>query len=642
YTLDSHFGLSPIEVPGDLYIGGHCLSIGYFGQPALTAERYLPDPWSGEPGAVLYSTGDRARRLPDGQLEFLGRRDTQVKIRGFRIELGEIEAVLRRHPAVRESVAVVREDRPGDRRLVAYIETQAGGEEDGQIDLRRLEDELAARIRAALPDYMMPGAFVVLDAWPVTANGKLDRKSLPSPQTAANSEEHVLPATPLERALALVWSEILGVERVGARDNFFRLGGHSLLAIQVVSALRSKLGIEIPLRELFASPTPAELAEHIATMVDNGDAEPPLLKVPRQGDLPLSFAQERLWFIDRLQPDSAAYNISGAMRLDGDLDRAALEWSLRRIVDRHEPLRSTFPEKEGQPSLSIHGHLELAVPRVDLASLPAARRRAETRRLAETDAQRPFNLERAPLLRTTLLALAPKEHVLLLTTHHIVSDAWSVGVTLRELITFYIARCRGEAPALPELPVDYVDYVVWQRRRLSGAVLDRQLGYWRQQLDKAPPVLQLPTDRPRPATFRFRGGMETFAVPASTLAGIEELRGVEHVTRFMLLLAAFQALLARYTGQSDILIGSPVANRDRSELEGLIGFFVNTLVFRANLADDPSFRTLLARTRVTALAAFDHQELPFDKLVEEINPGRDLSRNPLFQVVLTVQNSPVP
>jgi len=642
HVLDERLGLLPIEVPGDLYIGGGCLSAGYDRQPELTAERYVPDPFSREPGAVLYRTGDRARHLADGNLEFLGRRDSQVKIRGYRIELGEVEAALRRQPQVAEAVAVVREDRPGDRRLVAYVRlaeaAAAPAAADGSEPAPELAAEIMAGLRALLPEYMIPAALVAVAAWPVTANGKLDRRALPGPVLAAEAGD-AGPATPLAAALADIWREVLGVGAVGAGDSFFQLGGHSLMAIQAVAAIRDRLAVEVPLQQLFAAPTPAELAAWITATGGARGGAPALERVPRQGTLPLSFAQERLWFIDQLEPGSAAYVIAAAMRLTGGLDRRALRRALQRIVDRHEVLRACFPARLGLPALALAARLRLALPVVDLAALPAAGREAETRRLAAADALRPFDLGRPPLLRVTLLALAPRQHALLLAVHHIVADAWSVGVMLRELTAHYTRLRGGEAPPSPELPVQYLDYAVWQRRRLGGAELDRQLVYWRRQLAGMPPALELPADRPRPAAFRFRGGIAGFVVPAATLSAIDALREQAGATRFMVLLAAFQVLLARYTGHLDVVVGAPVANRDRSELQDLVGLFVNTLVLRTDLGGEPSFGDLLGRTRATVLAAFEHQDLPFEKLVEALNPGRDVSRNPLVQVVLTVDGA---
>jgi amino acid adenylation domain-containing protein len=642
HVLDAHLGLAPVEVPGDLYIGGRCLSLGYHGEPALTAERYRPDPFGPEPGAILYATGDRARRLPDGNLEFLGRRDTQVKIRGFRIELGEIESALRRHAAVREAVVLAREDRPGDRRLVAYVEPADGpaAAADG------LDADLDAHLRAALPDYMLPAAFVFVERWPETANGKLDRRALAAPaaptMSAALAEAAAAPPSgPLAAVLADLWRDVLGLETAGGAAHFFQLGGHSLLAIQAVAAIRDRLGADVPLQQLFLAPTPNELAAWIAGAGIAAEAGPALLPVPRQGDLPLSFAQERLWFLDRLEPESAAYVIAAALDLAGTLDRAALRRSLQRIADRHETLRTSFPARDGRPAAAVVPRLALHLPLADLAALPAAAAAAEARRLGAEGARRPFALDRPPLLRTTLVALAPGRHHLLLAIHHIVADAWSVGVILDELTAHY-ARERGSTlPPPAALAVQYLDYAAWQRQRLQGDELDRQLAYWRRQLAGAPPALELPADRPRPAAFRFRGGAVVFRVPEAALAALEPLRGATATTRFMLLLAVFEALLGRYAGRTDLLVGAPVANRDRAELTGLVGLFVNTLVLRADLAAAPTLRDLLVQARATVLAAFDHQDLPFDKLVEEINPGRDLGRNPLFQVVLTVEGAPV-
>ena len=577
------------------------------------------------------------RRLADGSLDFLGRVDHQVKVRGFRIELGEIEAVLASAPGVSEAAVLVREDRPGDRRLVAYVvlAEEAGESEEQAAALSRLGEALGRR----LPAYMVPHDFVALDALPLSANGKVDRRALASrpPEAETAGTESIAPRTPLEARLAAIWAGVLGRERVGVLDDFFALGGHSLLATRLVSRVREALGVELPLRALFEAPTVAALAARIGQESQAGSTAP-LVPRPRTGELPLSFAQERLWFLDRLQPGSAAYNIAGAVRLAGRLSVAALAAALAAIVERHEALRTTFRAGTGGPVQAIApaAAAALPLPLVDLAGLPSS----EPSRLASEEAARPFDLASGPLLRATLLRLAAEEHVLLLTLHHIVFDGWSLGVFVGELTALYTAALAGRSSPLSPLPIQYPDFAVWQRSWLTGAELERQLGWWRQRLAGAPATLDLATDRPRPPVLSTRGGAVPVVLPEATSAGLAGLARAAEATLFMALLAGFTALLARYTSQEDLLVGSPIANRTRREVEGLIGLFVNTLVLRGELGGRPRFGDLVVRAREMALGAYAHQDLPFERLVEELQPVRDLSRSPLFQVLLVLQNNP--
>ncbi len=636
-VLDAWGALAPLGVEGELAIGGAGLARGYLDRPELTAERFVPDPWSGASGARLYLTGDRVRRLADGSLDFLGRVDHQVKVRGFRIELGEIEAVLASAPGVSEAAVLVREDRPGDRRLVAYVvlAEEAGESAERTAALRRLGEALERR----LPAYMVPHDFVVLDALPLSANGKVDRRALASrpPEAETAAAESIAPRTPLEARLAAIWAGVLGRERVGVLDDFFALGGHSLLATRLVSRVREALGVELPLRALFEAPTVAALAARIGQESQAGSTAP-LVPRPRTGELPLSFAQERLWFLDRLQPGSAAYNIAGGVRLAGRLSVAALAAALAAIVERHEALRTTFRAGTGGPVQAIApaAAAALPLPLVDLAGLSSS----EPSRLASEEAARPFDLASGPLLRATLLRLAAGEHVLLLTLHHIVFDGWSLGVFVGELTALYTAALAGRSSPLSPLAIQYPDFAVWQRSWLTGAELERQLGWWRQRLTGAPATLDLATDRPRPPVLSARGGAVPIVLPEATSAGLAGLARAAEATLFMALLAGFTALLARYTSQEDLLVGSPIANRTRREVEGLIGLFVNTLVLRGELGGRPRFCDLVVRAREMALGAYAHQDLPFERLVEELQPVRDLSRSPLFQVLLVLQNNP--
>ncbi|AKT37644.1 non-ribosomal peptide synthetase [Chondromyces crocatus] len=637
HILGPHLELVPIGVPGELYIGGTNLARGYVNRPALTADRFVVDPHCAS-GERLYRTGDRVRRLADGTLDFLGRIDNQVKLRGFRIELGEIETALERLPGVLEAVVTVREDVPGDRRLVAHVAQREHADLSG-ADLRQA-------LGATLPEYMVPAAFVLLDALPKTPNGKVDRNRLPAPDWAHRDPgaTFVAPRTPVEDVLASVWSEVLGVPRVGVHDDFFSLGGHSLLATQAMARLRACLGVELPLRALFEAPTVAALAERVeaSRRTDAGMAISPLVRPPRDGELPLSFAQQRLWFLDQLEQGSPVYNLPAAVRLKGSLDAVALERSLVALGQRHETLRTSFASRQGKPFQVIASEPALRVERIDLGHLTGADQEVEVARLTRKDALRPFHLGSGPFLRVTLLALSADEHVLLLNMHHIVSDGWSIGVLVRELSALYAAFSADRVPELPELPIQYADFAQWQRDWLEGEVLDGQLAYWKQQLGGGIPALELPTDRPRPPTQTFRGAVLPVALPPALADALRALCRREGVTLYMALLAGFQALLHRVTGQDDIAIGSPIAGRTRAETEGLIGLFINTLVLRTRLSPELSFRELLRRVREVTLGAYDHQDVPFEKLVDALQPERDLSRSPLFQVMLILQNAPQP
>ena len=632
YVLDAWGQLLPPGIPGELLIGGEGVGRGYLGRPELTAERFVPDPFAAAPGARLYRTGDRVRWLGDGVLEFLGRMDQQVKVRGFRIEPGEVEAALLTHPGVREAVVAVREDAPGEKRLVGYVVAEAGAEPSGA--------ELRAHLAARLPEHLVPGALVALERIPLTANGKTDRAALPAPERGGEAA-HVAPRTPTEEVLAGIWAEVLGVETVGVEDGFFELGGHSLLATRVVSRARRAFGVEVPLRALFEAPTVAGLAERVEALRSEGaPPAPPIERVPRTGPLPASFAQQRLWLVDRMEPGSPAYNVAFALRLRGALDPAALRASLGELARRHETLRTTFAEQGGAPVQVIHPPAPVPLPVVELGGLPAGAREAEARRLARAEALRPFDLAAGPLLRSTLLRLGGDDHALLFTLHHVVSDEWSMEVLAREVSALYSALSRQEEPALPELPVQYADYAVWQRARLSGETLEAQIGFWKEALAGAPPLLQLPVDRPRvEAAGDPCAAGHPFALDAEVSRELRALSRREGATPFMTLLAAWQALLGLYAGEEDVVVGTPIAGRTRQETEGLIGFFVNMLALRADLSGDPTWSELLGRTREAALAAYAHQELPFERLVEELGVERSLAHSPVFQAVFALDRS---
>jgi amino acid adenylation domain-containing protein len=635
YVLDRALEPAPIGVAGELYVGGQSLARGYYRRPDLTAEKFLPHPFGDEPSLRLYRTGDLCRTLPDGTLEFLGRIDHQVKIRGVRIELGEIESVLGQHPRLADAVVVARPVGSGEKRLAAYVVPEGG------LDAVGIE-ELREHLRSKLPDYMVPESWVFLAALPLAPNGKADRERLPEPQWVSSQRGYVAPRNAVEELLATVWAELLGLERVGVQDGFFELGGNSLLATQVASRVRSMFRVELPLRTVFARPTLAELAEDVAELLrrEAGSAAPPLLPVPRTGALPLSFAQQRLWFIHQLDPGSSSYNVPRAVRLVGTLQPAALEAALGEVVRRHEVLRTTFPTIDGQPAQSISPPWPLALPRVDLSGLPEGPRGAEAARLARQEARQPFDLGRGPLLRSFLMREGTEDHTLLLTLHHIVSDGWSTGVLVREVTALYSAFLAGQPSPLPELPVQYADFAHWQRSWLSGEVLEEQLSYWRRQLAGLPDGLDLPLDRPRPALPALAGGLRSHTFPDELRRAIHRLGRERGATSFMVLLGAFATFLSRITGQTDIVTGSPIANRNRLEIEGLIGFFVNTLVLRIETSGSPTFSELLARVREVALGASVHQDLPFERLVDELAPQRNLGRTPLFQVLFVVQNAP--
>ena len=637
YILNSALRPVPIGVSGELYIGGVSLARGYVNLPGLTAEKFIPDPFSSEPGQRLYKTGDLARYLPDGNIQYLGRGDYQVKIRGFRIELGEIEAALAQHSSVAQAIATVYEGAHGERRLVAYVVAQP--------DCDPTAIELRTFLKGKLPEHMVPAVFLTLDRFPLTPNGKVDRRALPVPTDTRPElgRAFVEFRTPTEELLVDIWSQVLEVERVGIYDDFFDLGGHSLLATQVVSRIRETFKLEMPLRRLFETPTVAGLAESLE-LSRRGDVSrqlTPIEPVPRDGDLPLSFAQQRLWFIDQLDPGNSVYNFPVAVRLKGVLNLAALERSLNEIVRRHEALRTTFSTVDGQPTQVIASRLSIGLPVVDLRKLSEVAAEKEVQRLVVEEARRPFDLAKGPLLRASVLQLAEDEQVGLLTMHHIVSDGWSAGILIREMATLYHAYCSESPSPLAELPIQYADFAYWQRKWLQGEVLQRQLDYWKKQLDCAPPLLELPEDHPRPAVQTFRGGHQSLLLPKGVGSALKALSRDEATTLFMTLLAAFKVLLHCYTRQDDVIVGTPVANRNRLEIEGLIGFFVNALVLRTDLSGNPNFRELLRRVRKVCVDAYAHQDLPFERLVDELHIERDLSRNPLFQVMFVLQNAPL-
>ncbi|WP_235568666.1 non-ribosomal peptide synthetase, partial [Lysobacter sp. Root983] len=624
YVLDGRGEPVPEGVVGEIYIAGAGVSAGYWQNDALTLERFMPDPRGETPDARMYRTGDLARRLADGRLEYMGRNDFQVKVRGYRIEPAEIEAALCACEGVREAVVIAREDMPGDKRLVAYVRC----EDTATATAETFRASLASR----LPEYMLPSAYVHMAEWPLTAHGKLDRSALPAPQEQVRTARtYSAPEGETEQGLAAIWQGLLGVERIGRDDHFFELGGHSLLVVRLRSQVRATFGIDLPLKAVFNRPQLRELAAELQD-ISRSDIGT-IARADRSGHLPLSLAQQRLWFLASFdERASLAYHMPSALRLTGSLNRAAMKAALDRLVARQEGLRARFVEVEGVPYQAFAPEdVGFALVEHDLAHLPADQLERVVRAQAEEEAAAPFDFTQGPLIRGRLLRLADDEHVLLVTQHHIVSDGWSVAVMVREFAQLYAAFCENRPDPLPPLEIQYADYAVWQRNWLQGDELERQTAFWREHLGGAPELLALPTDRPRPLVQSHAGATATFELPAELGGRLRALAQRHGVTPYMVVLAAWAALLSRLSGQQDVVVGTPVANRQRREVEGLLGFFVNTLALRVRLDGQANVADLLAQVKETALAAFAHQELPFEQVVEVMQPVRSLSHGPLVQ-----------
>ncbi len=633
YVLDQHLQPVPMGVPGQLCVAGAGLARGYLKRPDVNAEHFVSNPFAEAPGARLYCTGDCVRWNVDGSLQFLGRMDQQVKIRGFRIEPGEIEAALNEHPLVNDVAVIAREDTPGVKRLVAYL--VCGGQEQPTVT------EFRRTLAAQLPEYMIPEVFVFLNALPLNANGKIDRRSLPAPeQLRPNLEtDFVGPRNEQEQTLVRVWQDILGTDTIGVHDNFFELGGHSLQATRVASWIRTHCQASVSPTVLFSTPTIAELVEFLEGAGSVAcEAPSPINRVPREGPLALSSAQQRLWLLHRLGMGGRSYNIPLAYRFDGPLDASLLSRCLQELVNRHESLRTVFREGEGDAVQEVQHHVNAHLELQDLTGLSTQQCSEEVTRWIKTEAHRQFDLATGPLFRTRLLRLSEREYVFVLIVHHIVFDGWSEGVFFNELRGLYAAFSRNQPSPLAELPIQYVDFAAWQKEQLESDAQEEELAYWQEQLAGAPPVLELPADRPRPNEASQQGNTISEVFSSSLVAKLKELANGEEATLYMTLLAAFKVLLYRYTSQEDLVVGSVVANRNRRELEELIGFFVNTLALRTDLSGSPSFRELLQRVRQVTLDAYAHQELPFDRLVEVLQPERSLSHSPLFQVMFVHQN----
>ncbi|GFE67456.1 non-ribosomal peptide synthetase [Chroococcus sp. FPU101] len=642
YIVDRNLQPVPIGVAGELLIGGLHLARGYFNRPDLTADKFIPNPFTQFNGERLYKTGDQARYLSDGDIEYLGRLDNQVKIRGFRIELGEIEAILNQHPDIQEAIVLTY-----DQQLAAYIVTHQALTVS---DLRHF-------LREQLPEYMIPAYFVFLESFPLTVNGKINHRQLPTPVPSRTDEvTYLVPRTPVEEIITGIWGSVLGIETVGVEDNFFELGGHSLLATQVISRLRDAFNTDISLKDLFNSPTVVGLAQKIE-LSQQKESITPILQINREQDLPLSFAQARLWFLAQLEPDNPFYNIAIPIRIQGKLQVDVLEQSFNKILQRHEILRTTFETRDGKP-------IQVIWPKVRF-NLDIFESQEPIKELALKEAQHPFILDQSPLLRVKILRVSETEHILFLTLHHIIADGWSLGILVRELAALY------QGKALEPLSLQYADFASWQREYLQGQKLATLLNYWKEQLHDAPSLLELPSDRPRSAIQSFRGARYKFKLSGQLTDALKTLSQKSGSTLFMVLLATFSTLLHRYTGSSDLVIGSPIANRNRSELEALIGFFVNTLPLRINSAGNPTFEELLQRVRQVSLDAYNHQDLPFERILEGLSAPRpsgmpptgdgigdspagaactprdylqlerSLSYSPLFQVMFVLQNTPM-
>ena len=637
YILDQHQHTQPMGVPGELHIAGDGLARGYLNRAELTREKFVANPF--RPGTRMYKTGDLARWQEDGNIQYLGRLDTQVKIRGFRIELGEIEARLNQHPKIQDS-AVIAQGEEGEKRLIGFYRAHDSGAE-ALVELTH--EELRGHLLRTLPDYMVPAAFVSLAAIPLNQNGKVDRRALARMDvTVASGREYLAPRNDTERQLVEIWAQVLKLapEKIGVNDDFFELGGHSLLATQLISKIRGRLNVDLPLKAVFECSSVAQFAELIAPAKKS--EIPPIRPVDRATceRLPLSFAQERLWFINQLEPDSVAYNLPKAVTIRGALDISQLDQAFNLMIARHENLRTLFPSQEGQAQQRILDSLDFKLERLDLSHCQSQEERdGQARQVCQAEAARPFDLAEGPLLRGQVIKLGEQEHLLMLNMHHIISDGWSAGILMKELGLILEALRQGRRPELAPLPIQYVDYSVWQRTWLQeGGILKQQLTYWQEKLAGVPESIDLLPDYPRPSVQSFAGATHRFTLDAQLSGQLKDLVRHQGGTLYMILLAAFQVLLYRYTGQNDICVGSPIANRQYGETEGLIGMFVNTLALRSQVEGEDTFAALLAQVKATCLEAYEHQDTPFEKVVEMLHPQRNLAMSPLFQVMLILQN----
>ena len=640
FIADEAMDIAPVGGTGEICVSGACLARGYVNRAAMTAEKFIPNPFERTPGARLYRTGDMARYLRDGNVEYLGRRDFLVKIRGFRIELAEIELALNQHEQVAGGVVLAKRDDHSEVRLIAYVQAKKGSD-SAQAHPESLKPQLIASLKNTLPDYMVPSVFCFMDRFPLIANGKVDRQRLPEPEFRASTHRSSLARNETEAKLVVIWNQILKGD-VGIHDNFFESGGHSLLGTQVMSRIKDVCGVELPVRNLFEAPTVAELARMVSQARDRrSNAEAALVPAPKTTEHPrASMTQRRLWLWHQIEGDLPTYNISLAMEIRGVLDKSALAACFHEIVNRHDSLRTSFDQQAGEPVQVIGPRLRLPIPVVDLTGLASGQRSVALNTLMVLEKNRPFNLKKGPLIRLHLVQKDSRQSVLFLTVHHIVSDGWSLRILQREFAALYQAKIKGLPNPLATLPLQYADYAHWQRERLEGGLKDLQLNYWRRQLAGAPASLNLPVDGTRTDNQSYRGGFTTLALDAKVTSKLTRLGRAQGATTFMTLMAVFQLLLARLSKQSDVLVGTTVANRPRRALEDMVGFFVNQLVLRTRFNDNPSFVELLRQVRKTTLDAYDHADIPFDLLVEALDVKRDLGRSPLFQVLLAVHNMP--
>jgi amino acid adenylation domain-containing protein len=635
YVLDDTMEPVPEGVIGEIYVGGEGLARGYLADPLKTALTYMPSPYEGR-GERLYRTGDMGRHRADGNLDYAGRGDGQVKIRGYRVEIGDVESVLREEAGVEEAVVVVRGEGRGDQRLIGYVVNKPGSDVENKNIKRRLREKL--------PEYMVPAVIIEIAKMPLSSNGKIDRRALASvePNVSEPDDDFVVPRTAVEEMVAGVWADLLKLKSVGVHANLFDLGAHSLLATQAISRIRSTFNVEITLRSLYENPTVAGLANKIEDETDSGRTirAAPIERIARDGDLPLSFAQQRLWFLDQLKPNTSAYNVPAAVRLRGKLDLKAFERALRDICLRHEVLNVTFRNVRGRPVQTIQPQpVRLRV--VDLRGMPTVEREIAARLLVNAEARQPFDLKQGPLIRTLLFRLDHSDHIAEFTLHHIITDGWSMALLIREFATLYEAYSHDNPSPLADPPIQYSDYASWQRRTFTDDVMEGHLAYWRGVFGDVLPVAELPSDRPRQKIQSVRGSIQSFTVSKAILNELEMLSHQESVTLFMTLTAAYRVLLYSYTGQNDVVIGTDIANRNQIDTEGLIGFFVNQLPLRLKFSGDPTFAELLAQVRNVTLGAYAHQDLPFEKLVDALKLQRSLKHAPIFQVKLVLQNLPI-
>jgi amino acid adenylation domain-containing protein len=635
YILDKFLNPVPVGVIGELYIGGDGLSRGYLNRPDLTAEKFIPNPFIDETPTScerLYRTGDFARYLPNGNIEFLGRIDDQVKIRGYRIELGEIESILSAHGDLDQALVIMQENVSGEKQLVAYVVSG---------DFRPSCTELRQYLREKMPDYMIPAHFIYIEKIPLTSNGKINFKALPNlnSEKKITNDEYIPPQTLLEKTLCNIWAEILKTEKVGVQDNFFMLGGHSLLGIQLISRIKTELFKTVSLKKLFKNPTiqglSAELGAH-----EKEDKSITIRPCGITKDIPLSFAQQRLWLVDQLMPESPLYNVPMALRLKGKINIGALEKAFSALIERHEVLRTYFEiNDEGQLCQIIGAPYKTQLYPEDYSFLSNKEKEIFITNEAGKERNAPFDLSKGPLLRTKLFRMNLSEHVLLITMHHIVTDAWSMGIFIKELSNYYSSYKKGEELNLTPLQIQYKDFAVWQRSWLQGDELGKQLNFWSQKLTNIPGFLSLATDKERPKELTYKGGLYRSKIEGDIVRRLKTLAHEKNCSLFIVLLSAFQVLLHKYTNQNDIVIGSPVANRHYKGVEELLGFFVNTLPIRSFYSEDGCFTDHLLKTRETALNAYEHQDLPFEQIIEHLKIRREMNRNPIFQVLFGLQYS---